>query len=64
MAKTLCCLLMQVNQALIMNFRATNMFLNDIRENKILAKISGFTVASRGRSVHIPVFLSKTYTHL
>ena len=44
MGKKLCHLLMQVNQALIANFSATNMYLNAIRENKTLAKISGFTV--------------------
>ena len=35
-----------VNHALVANFNVVNMTFNAIRENKFLAKISGFTVAN------------------
>ena len=44
MAKLLCHLLMKVNHVMIGNFYVANMSFNAIRENKILAKISEFTV--------------------
>ena len=44
MAKSLCCLLMEVNHVLIVNFNVTNMSFDAIRENEILTKISEFTV--------------------
>ena len=44
MAKSLCHLLMKVNYVIVVNFYATNMSFNTIGENKILAKISEFTV--------------------
>ena len=46
MAKLLCHLLMKVNHVMIANFYVANMSFNAIRENKILAKISEFTVTS------------------
>ena len=39
-----CRLLIKENHALVANFYVSNMSYNDSRENKILAKISGFTV--------------------
>ena len=47
MAKLLCHLLMKVNHVMIANFYVANMSFNAIRENKILAKISEFTVVRR-----------------
>ena len=44
MAKPICRLLMYVNHALVAIFNAANMSFNAIRENKILAKVSKFTV--------------------
>ena len=44
MAKLFCHLLMKVNHVIIANFYVANMYFNAIRENKILAKISEFTV--------------------
>ena len=44
MAKLLCHLLMKVNHVMIVNFYVGNMSFNAIHENKILAKISEFTV--------------------
>ena len=44
MVKSLCRLLIYVNHALVANFNVANMSFNAIRENKILAKISEFTV--------------------
>ena len=44
--KALCSLLMKVNHAKFANFNVTNMSFNTIRENKILAKISEFTVVT------------------
>ena len=44
MAKSLCRLLIKVNHAIVANFNAANMSFNAICENKILAKISEFTV--------------------
>ena len=46
MAKSLCRLVILVNHALVTNFDVANMYFNAIRENKVIAKISGFTVAS------------------
>ena len=37
-------LLIKVNHAIVANFIAANMYLNAVRENIILAKISEFTV--------------------
>ena len=47
MAISLCHLLMKVNHAIVANFYVANMSFNTIRENKILAKISEFTVFAR-----------------
>ena len=44
MAKSLCRLLIYVNNALVVNFNIANLSFKAIRENKILAKISKFTV--------------------
>ena len=44
MARSLCSLLIYVNHALVANLNVTNMSFNTIRENKILAKITQFTV--------------------
>ena len=44
MAKSLCLLLIQVNHAFVAILTVTNMSFDTIRENKILAKISEFTV--------------------
>ena len=44
MAKSLCHLLKKVNLALITNFHITNVSLNAIHKNKILAKISESSV--------------------
>ena len=44
MAKSLCHLLMKVNHVKVENVYLANMSLNTIHENKILAKISEFTV--------------------
>ena len=44
MAKSLCHLLMKVNHVIVANFYVANMSFNTIREHKILAKISEFTV--------------------
>ena len=46
MAKSLCHLLMYVNQALDADFNVTNTSFNAIRENEILANVSGFTVGA------------------
>ena len=45
MTKSLCRLLIYVNHVLVANSYVANMYFNDIRENKILAKISGLTVS-------------------
>ena len=39
-----CYLLMAINHFIVANFCVANMSFNTIRENKILAKISEFTV--------------------
>ena len=44
MARSLCHLLMKVNYVIVANFYVTNMSFNAIRENKIISKISEFTV--------------------
>ena len=44
LAKSLCRLLIEVNHALVANFIVTNISYNAVRGNKILAKISEFTV--------------------
>ena len=49
MAKSLCRLLMMVKHALVAIFTFANISFNVIRENKILAKMSGFTVCSHNR---------------
>ena len=46
MKKSFCRLLILVNHALVVIFNVANMSFNAIRENKILAKISGFIVSS------------------
>ena len=48
MTKLPCNLLMQVNHVIVANFYVANMYFNAIRENKILAKISKFTVLKSG----------------
>ena len=45
MARSLCRLLIYVNNVLVTNFNVTNMSFIVIRENKILTKISEFTEA-------------------
>ena len=45
MEKSFCRLLILVNHALVANLNVASMSFNAIRENKILAKISGFTVS-------------------
>ena len=58
MAKSPCRLLLQVNHALVVIFHVTNLSFNAIRENKILAKISEFTVLFlRFLSFHLVYFL-------
>ena len=44
MAKLLCRLLVYLNHVIVANFYVANMSFNTICENKILAKISEFTV--------------------
>ena len=44
MAKSPCRLLININHALVVIFNVANMSFNAIREEKILAKISEFTV--------------------
>ena len=44
MSKSLCRLLILVNHALVAIFNVANMSFYALRENKILGKISGFTV--------------------
>ena len=44
MEKSLCHLLLYVNHVLVANFSVINMSFDAFRENKILAKISEFTV--------------------
>ena len=44
MARSPCHLLMKVNHVTVANFNVANIYFNAIRENKILAKISEFTV--------------------
>ena len=44
MAKSLCRLLVYVNHAIVAIFNVANVYFNAIRENRILAKISEFTV--------------------
>ena len=45
MKKLFCRLLILVNHELVANFKCRKYVFNAIRENKILAKISGFTVS-------------------
>ena len=47
MAKTRCRLLIYENHALVANLNVANMSFNTIRENKIFAKNSEFTVVAR-----------------
>ena len=44
MVESVCHLLMKVYHVIVANFYVANMSLNAIRENKILAKISEFTI--------------------
>ena len=44
LAKSLCYLLMKVNHVIVMNIYVSNMSFNAVRKNKILAKMSEFTV--------------------
>ena len=55
MQKSLCRLLIYVNHGLVANFSVINMSFNAIRENKILAKISGFTVLGIRRTLQTSV---------
>ena len=41
-SKSLCCLLMKVNHALVANFDVANVSFKAIRKNIILAKVSGY----------------------
>ena len=45
MAKSLCRLLIKVNHAIVANFSVAKMSFYAIRENDIIAKISGFTIS-------------------
>ena len=57
MAKSLCRLVILVNHALVTNFDVANMSFYAIHENKVLVKISGFTVVSicfTGWSQYVP----------
>ena len=47
MAKSVCPLLIQVNHVYVTIFNVANMSLNAFGENKILAKISKFTVVGQ-----------------
>ena len=49
MEKSFCHLLLLINHALVAYLNIANMSFNTIRENKILTKISGFTVVSSKR---------------
>ena len=44
LAKSICHILMKVNHVIVANVHVANMSFNAIRENKILAKISEFTI--------------------
>ena len=46
MTKSLCPLLILVNNAQLQMFDVANMSFNVVRENKVLAKFSGFTCES------------------
>ena len=46
MARSFCRLLMKVDHHLVADFNVANMSFNAIRENKILTKISEFTVSA------------------
>ena len=50
MALSLCLLLMKVNHVIDANYYVANMSFNAIRENKIIGKISEFTVFSSAKS--------------
>ena len=64
MAKSRCHLLMKVNHVIVANFNVANMTFNAIRENKILAKISEFTVVST-LSVHVDhLFVTPSCGHV
>ena len=52
MEKSFCRLLILVNHALVANFKRCKYVLNAIRENKILAKTSGFAVFNVGRAYY------------
>ena len=56
MAKSLCRLLIYVYHTKVTNFYVANMSFNAIRENKILAKISEFTVANFVIIIYMPYF--------
>ena len=51
MAKSFCRLLILVNHALVAIFNDANMAFNAIRENKILPKISEYTVSCTSHAV-------------
>ena len=53
MVKTLCHLLIYVNHALVLNFNVANMSFNANHENKILAKISEFTLSHGLRFIEL-----------
>ena len=53
MVKSLCHLLMKVNHVIVTNFYIANVSFNAIRENKIVGKISEFTVNSILKVGHI-----------
>ena len=61
MAKSFCCWLILVNHALIGIFNDANMALNAIPENKILAKISEFTVTFIGEILSNKKFIYNKY---
>ena len=60
MAKSLCHLLLNVNYVIVANFYVANMYFHAICENKILAKISEFTVTASALSSVVCLFVCFT----
>ena len=62
MPKSLCRLLIKVNHAIVVIFEVANMPFNAIRDNKILAKISQFTVVHAVKmQLSYPLVFSSSY---
>ena len=59
MVRSLCRLLIKVNLAQVTDFNVANMYFNAIRENKIVAKISEFTVPAETGEKPLSVFMSQ-----